>query len=59
MISAAGTASASMLKRLLTELANQEHVSDVEEEEDRIRWATSSIFSGKPMPSMSGLNLIG
>ncbi|KAF8598008.1 cytochrome P450 [Ceratobasidium sp. AG-I] len=42
---AAGTAPTSMLKRLLAELASQEHVSDREEEEDRIRWTTGALFS--------------
>ncbi|KAF8592851.1 cytochrome P450 [Ceratobasidium sp. AG-I] len=42
---AAGTAPSSITKRLLTELANQEHVSDLEVEEDIIRWATGSMFA--------------
>lgn len=42
---ASGTAPTSMLKRLLANLANQEDVSDREEEEDRIRWATGTIFA--------------
>ena len=37
----------SILKRLLTQLASQEHVSDPEEEEDSIMWAAGVLFGGK------------
>ncbi|KAF8598024.1 cytochrome P450 [Ceratobasidium sp. AG-I] len=43
---ASGTAPNSILKRLLTKLASQEHTSDLEEEEDRIMWAAGVLFGG-------------
>lgn len=46
-----------MLKRLLTNLANQEHVSDLEDEEDRIRWTTGTMFSGELLSGMRTRNL--
>ncbi|KAJ1301841.1 hypothetical protein OPQ81_009068 [Rhizoctonia solani] len=42
----AGTAAPSMLKNLLSNLAGQEKgISDIEEDEDRIRWTTGTMFS--------------
>ena len=44
VMQASGVAPPSMLKRLMTELATRP--SHHEEEEDRIRWATGTLFGG-------------
>ncbi|KAF8598010.1 cytochrome P450, partial [Ceratobasidium sp. AG-I] len=44
---ASGTVPTSITKRLLTKLANQEHVPDLKAEEDIIQWVTGSMFAGK------------
>ncbi|CAE6435190.1 unnamed protein product [Rhizoctonia solani] len=42
---AAGTAAPSMLRNLLSDLASQKDSLNAEEEEDRIRWTTGTMFS--------------